>query len=52
VLIEVVMTNPAGLYQVEELLKGKLRGSGLEPYIEVVARVEGETETREYRLEP
>jgi metal-dependent HD superfamily phosphatase/phosphodiesterase len=52
VLIEVVMTNPAGLYQVEELLKGKLRGSGLEPYVEVVARVEGETETREYRLEP
>jgi metal-dependent HD superfamily phosphatase/phosphodiesterase len=52
VLIEVSMTNPAGLYQVEELLKRKLRGSGLEPYVEVVARVEGETETREYRLEP
>lgn len=52
VLIEVVMTNPAGLYQVDELLKRKLRGSGLEAYVEVVARVEGETESREYRLEP
>jgi metal-dependent HD superfamily phosphatase/phosphodiesterase len=52
VLIEVTMTNPAGLYQVEELLKRKLRGSGLEPYVEVVANVEGETERREYRLQP
>jgi metal-dependent HD superfamily phosphatase/phosphodiesterase len=52
VLVEVRMSNPAGLYQVDELLKAKLRGSGLEPHIEVVARVESEAEAEErvYRL--
>jgi uncharacterized protein len=51
VLIEIVMSNPAGLYQVDELLKAKLRGSGLEPYVEVVARIEADAEPRIYRLE-
>jgi metal-dependent HD superfamily phosphatase/phosphodiesterase len=51
VLIEIVMSNPAGLYQVDELLKAKLRGSGLEPYVEVVARIEADIEPRVYRLE-
>jgi metal-dependent HD superfamily phosphatase/phosphodiesterase len=51
VLIEVVMNNPAGLYQVDELLKRKLRGSGLEPYVEVVARIAADGDSREYRLE-
>jgi uncharacterized protein len=51
VLIEVAMSNPAGLYQVDELLKAKLRGSGLEPHVEVVARIEAEAEPRLYRLE-
>jgi uncharacterized protein len=54
VLIEIAMNNSAGLYQVDELLKAKLRGSGLEPYVEVVARIDTEAETRLvpiYRLE-
>jgi metal-dependent HD superfamily phosphatase/phosphodiesterase len=51
VLVEVTMSNPAGLYQVDELLKAKLRGSGLEPYVEVLARIESEDEERVYRLE-
>ena len=38
VLVEIKMNNSAGLYQVDELLKAKLHGSGLEPYVEVVAR--------------
>jgi uncharacterized protein len=46
VLIEIEMNNSAGLYQVDNLLKSKLRGSGLEPYVEVVASVEGATEKR------
>jgi metal-dependent HD superfamily phosphatase/phosphodiesterase len=46
VLIEIRMSNSAGIFQVDELLRGKLQGSGLAPYIEVVARVEGETEAR------
>jgi metal-dependent HD superfamily phosphatase/phosphodiesterase len=44
VLVEIKMNNSAGLYQVDELLRAKLRGSGLEPYVEVVARIESEAE--------
>jgi uncharacterized protein len=54
ILIEILMNNSSGLYQVDELLKAKLRGSGLEPYVEVVAHIDTETEQRlvpMYRLE-
>jgi len=54
VLVEVKMNNSAGLYQVDELLKAKLHGSGLEPYVEVVARIDTDAEKRLvplYRLE-
>src|SRR5881227_2488301 len=54
VLIEIRMNNSSGLYQVDGLLKAKLRGSGLEPYVEVVAHIDTETERRlvpMYRLE-
>ena len=33
--IEITMNNSSGIYQVDGLLKAKLRGSGLEPYVEV-----------------
>jgi metal-dependent HD superfamily phosphatase/phosphodiesterase len=46
VLIEIEMNNSAGLYQVDNLLRSKLRGSGLEEHIEVRASLEGETEKR------
>jgi uncharacterized protein len=46
ILIEITMNNSAGVYQVDELLKAKLLGSGLEPYVEVTARVESEAEKR------
>jgi metal-dependent HD superfamily phosphatase/phosphodiesterase len=52
--IDIVMNNSSGIYQVDELLKAKLRGSGLEPYVEVVAHIDAEAEKRlvtEYRLE-
>ena len=48
------MNNSAGVYQVDELLKAKLHGSGLEPYVEVVARIDTEAEKSLvplYRLE-
>jgi len=54
VSIEIKMNNSAGVYQVDELLKAKLHGSGLEPYVEVVARIENEAEKSLvplYRLE-
>jgi metal-dependent HD superfamily phosphatase/phosphodiesterase len=40
------MSNSAGIFQLDELLKDKLEGSGLEPYIEVEAMIEGEAEKR------
>ena len=52
--IEIVMNNSSGIYQVDGLLKAKLRGSGLEPYVDVVARIDTEAEKRlvpAYRLE-
>jgi metal-dependent HD superfamily phosphatase/phosphodiesterase len=52
--IEILMNNSSGLFQVDGLLKSKLRGSGLEPYVEVIAHIDTETEQRlvpMYRLE-
>lgn len=46
VRIRIDMTNSAGVYQVDKLLRDKLKGSGLEPYITVAAHIEGETEKR------
>ena len=46
VLIEIAMNNSAGIFQVDELLATKLRGSGLEDHVEVVARIEAEHEKR------
>jgi uncharacterized protein len=44
--VEIDMTNSAGIFQVDELLATKLRGSGVEDQIEVVARIEAEHEKR------
>jgi metal-dependent HD superfamily phosphatase/phosphodiesterase len=55
VMVEIVMNNSSGIYQVDGLLKAKLRGSGLEGYVEVVARIDTEAEKRlvpVYRIEP
>lgn len=46
VLIEIAMNNSSGIFQVDEVLKAKLRGSGLEPYVEVIARIDTEAEKR------
>jgi metal-dependent HD superfamily phosphatase/phosphodiesterase len=37
VLIEIEMTDAVGVYQVDELLKAKVRGSGLEDVVRIVA---------------
>jgi len=44
--INIKMNNSAGIFQVDELLKEKLHGSGLEKYVEVEATIEGETEKK------
>jgi metal-dependent HD superfamily phosphatase/phosphodiesterase len=46
VRVEVAMNNSAGIYQVDEGLGTKLRGTPLEEHFEVIARIEGEHERR------
>jgi hypothetical protein len=53
VRLEIHMNNSAGIFQVDDLLATKLRGTPLESQVEVAAAVEGETEKRllgEFRL--
>jgi metal-dependent HD superfamily phosphatase/phosphodiesterase len=44
--IAVTMLNSAGIFQLDHLLKEKLKNSGLEPYVEVLATVQGEAEKK------
>jgi uncharacterized protein len=46
IMIEIRMNNSSGIYQVDGLLRAKLRGSGLEPYVEVIAHIDTEEEKR------
>ena len=53
VRIEITMNNSAGIFQVDDLLAKKLRGSPLAEKVELVAEVEGEAEKRlltEFRI--
>lgn len=44
--IDILMNNSAGLFQVDDLLKSKLRGSGIEEYMGVRAYVKEEKEKK------
>jgi metal-dependent HD superfamily phosphatase/phosphodiesterase len=46
VRIEIELNNSAGIFQVDDLLATKIRGTPLEGKVEVVAAIEGETEKR------
>ena len=46
VRVEIQMSNSAGIFQVDDLLATKLRGSGLEEHVEVIARIDAEHEQR------
>ncbi|MDY6911749.1 MAG: HD domain-containing protein [Chloroflexota bacterium] len=46
VCIEVKLANSAGIFQVDELLRNKLKYSPLLPFVEVTAKIEGEVERR------
>lgn len=47
VKLVIELSNSAGVFQVDQLLREKLRGSGLEPHLEVEASmIEGDTERR------
>ena len=46
VRIEINLANSAGIFQVDELLKNKLKYSPLKPFLEVAVKIEGEMERR------
>jgi metal-dependent HD superfamily phosphatase/phosphodiesterase len=46
VQINIMMNNMAGIFQVDELLKQKLVGSGIEKYVIVSAYINGDTEKK------
>jgi len=46
VCIEISLANSAGIFQIDELLRNKLEYSPLKPFVEVAAKIEGETERR------
>lgn len=46
VRIEVALNNSAGIFQVDDLLATKIRGTPLEGRVEVVAKIEGDSEKR------
>jgi metal-dependent HD superfamily phosphatase/phosphodiesterase len=46
VRIEIILANSAGIFQVDELMRNKLKYSSLKPFVEVTATVVGETERR------
>lgn len=44
--VSVYMNNSSGIFQLDELLKSKLKDSGIEQYIEVAAYIEAESEKK------
>ncbi len=46
VCIEIILNNSAGIYQIDELLKNKLKNSPIKPFVEVFAKIEGDKESR------
>lgn len=53
VRLRIEMSNSAGVFQLDQLFREKLAGSGLERYIELEAHIEGEGERRlfqEFRI--
>jgi len=53
ITIRITMSNPSGIFQVDNLLGGKIRGSGLEHYIDVEAVIsekEGQRIIKEFEI--
>ncbi len=44
--IQVKMLNSTGIYQIDELLRKKIQNSSIKDYIELVAKIEAETEQK------
>ena len=46
ITIKITMSNSAGVFQIDELLKPRIEDSGLQEYFHVVAEITGEKESR------
>jgi metal-dependent HD superfamily phosphatase/phosphodiesterase len=46
IIIKITMSNSAGIFQIDELLKPRIVNSGLESYIHVIAEIIGEKEKK------
>jgi metal-dependent HD superfamily phosphatase/phosphodiesterase len=46
VTIKITMSNSAGVFQIDELLKPRIESSGLQEYLHVVAEITGEKESK------
>jgi len=46
VKLVITLSNSAGIFQVDELLRHKLKNSTIENHVEILARIEGETERK------
>ena len=46
IVVEIGLANSAGIFQIDELLKNKLKGSTIEDYVHVVARIEAGPEKK------
>lgn len=46
IIIKIKMSNSAGVFQIDELLKPRIVNSGLEQFFHVIAEITGEKETR------
>jgi len=46
ITVKITMSNPAGVFQIDQLLKPRIENSGLQIYIHVVAEVTGEKERK------
>jgi hypothetical protein len=46
IAIKITMSNSAGIFQIDELLKNRIENSGLQKYIHVVAEITGKKEKR------
>ncbi len=46
ITIKIKMSNSAGVFQIDELLKPRIENSGLQKYFHVIAEITGERETR------
>ena len=47
--LTIEMSNSAGVFQLDQLFREKLKGSGVEAYVEVDVKMEGETEKRLFK---